>query len=241
MKAIRISVDIYHQREIPFERVKNLISASRECGLQCTAMMVVEDESAPEHIALRSSVEELLAPRDVYLVPTIRAGRAEEEIDFSDSALSETASKYRCPLAGTPAILLDGTVIACCSVLLALKNHHPLVLGNLREESMASILDRAERNSIVHALRLWGPKKLVALIEQSELKAELPKNYLKESFCDPCYKIMSNPKLVEWLEQYSKRPSFLQAVAHGRAYHFNEPQMLASCMMIPGGGLFGAR
>ncbi len=230
LNGIRISVDVYHQKEIPFERVRNAILAARDCGLPCRVMMAVEDESSPQQSALRTLLDEVLAPEHIEIVSTIRAGRAEAQIDFSRHAVSEATSRDRCPQVGTPAILPDGQIVACCGALLALKNHHPLVLGNLREESLEDILERAERNPIIHTLRLWGPKKLVSMIEQSELKSELPKNYLEKTFCDPCYRIMSNPKLVEWLEQFAKRPGFQQAVAHGRAYHFNETEMLRTCL-----------
>ena len=230
LSTIAYSVDVYHQRIIPFERVRNAILAAQELGLNCVVKMSSENIEAPEDSALLSLLDGLIPREDIHLVSTIRAGRAESEVDFSGHMTSEAPTRLRCGMVGSPVILPGGQIIACCAGLLTLRNQHPLSLGSLREHSLAEILDKSDENCILHTLRLWGPRKLVSLIEQSELRAELPDKYINDDVCDPCRAIMSNPKMVEWLERLAEEPGYRKAVAHGRAHHFNEVGMLCSCL-----------
>ncbi len=137
-----------------------------------------------------------------------------------------TSSQSRCRLAQSPVILPDGRVIGCCCSLLA-GSDHPLVLGNLHEEPLEDVLDRAEMNPILHTLRVWGPRKLISMIEEAGLKSELPEQYMEDSICGPCLSIVTNPKFAKWLEELAKHPVYQMTVACGRAYHLNETSMLS--------------
>jgi MoaA/NifB/PqqE/SkfB family radical SAM enzyme len=235
LKHIRFSYDAYHQRVIPFEKVRNAILAAQECGLPCSVGIVTEDENSPEHAAMLARLNEIISRENIEQRMTIPAGRAETEIDASRHLTSNTPCQLRCDWAGTPVILPNGQITACCGALLALRNHHPLILGNLRQASLCKILDRAETNYILHTLRLRGPNKLVSMIRQTELKSELPEKFIQNEICDPCYRIMSSPKLIEWLDQLAKQPEYQKTVAHGRAYHLKETEMLCYFLGWPKG------
>ncbi len=228
LKMLGISADAHHQMAIPFDRVRNAILAAQECGLSLRILAAAEDEAAPAHQAMLASLHELTSPENLQPVATFLAGRALAEIDASRYRTSGTPCQSRCAAAGAPVLFPDGQVIACIGALIALPIRHPLVLGNLRENSLAEILDKAEVNSILHTLRIWGPSKLVSMIEQSELKCELPSRYIENTICDPCYKIMSNPRLAEWVAQLATDHDHKRTVAYGRAYHLKEIEMLNS-------------
>ena len=103
---------------------------------------------------------------------------------------------------------------------------HSLVLGNLREEPLAAILDRAESNSVLHAIRVWGPRKLVEKLRESPIAQELPRAYIRGSACDVCYKLFSNPAIAAYLERLNDDPGFKRYTAYGRVYYLNDPVAL---------------
>ena len=81
-------------------------------------------------------------------------------------------------------------------------------------------------NTILHAIRIWGPKKLIRMVEEAGLVDELPNNYIKDSICNACYSLVSNPKIVEYLSELINDPEFRRRVAYARAYYLKEYDML---------------
>lgn len=107
-----------------------------------------------------------------------------------------------------------------------LTNDHPLVLGNLHRQTLEEILDGAEENVILHAIRLWGPKKIIGLLEAAGLGHCLPDHYIKHSVCHACYELMAQPAIVDYLKQLSDDSEFKEMVAYGRVYYLNEVEMV---------------
>ena len=226
LKMIGISADPHHQAFIPFDRVKNAVAAARECGLEYRIIVTCEDDTSPEYRAFRARLEEVSPEEHIQPVTTFLAGRAKDEIDGARCRTSSTPCQSRCEAAGSPVVFPNGQVVACIGALIALPTHHPLVLGNLRQQPLREILDKAEGNAILHGLRVWGPARLVSMIEESEAKSELPDRYVDDVVCDPCYRIMSNGKLAQWAERLAADPEYMRTVAYGRAYFLNETDML---------------
>jgi hypothetical protein len=94
------------------------------------------------------------------------------------------------------------------------------------EHSLQEILDQAEVNPILHAIRIWGPHKLIALIQAAGLTHELPALYVKDSTCHACYDLMANPALVAFMHQLANDSTFIRKVAYGRVYYLNETRMV---------------
>ena len=130
----------------------------------------------------------------------------------------------------------DGRVIACIGPIIDLKNQHPLILGNLRENTLAEILDTAETNVILHAIRLWGPKRIIQRLQEAGFGDKLPKTYIKNSVCHACYELMSTPEIVSFLGELSEDREFTRKVAYGRVYYLNEPQMVIKLGLVEAAG-----
>jgi len=107
-----------------------------------------------------------------------------------------------------------------------LASRHPIHLGDLRMSTLQEVLDRAQSNPILHALRAWGPKMLIELLRAGGLEDELPSAYIKESVCDACYKLMSNERVVAYLGRLAEDKAFQRKVAYARAYYLDEPEMI---------------
>ncbi|MFM7448310.1 MAG: hypothetical protein ACKO24_06915 [Leptolyngbyaceae cyanobacterium] len=74
---------------------------------------------------------------------TFPAGRALKSADLLNYQTTDTPPISACAAGSSPIIFPDGRVIACIGPVIDLASSHPLVLGNLRNEPLSTILDRA--------------------------------------------------------------------------------------------------
>ena len=223
---IGISADPYHQRVMPFDRVVNAIGAAQSCGILHRVLVATESETDPEYLSFVDRLKRFTSEDSIATVITFFVGRALVKIDARRYQWTQDPDPCACTAVGAPVVFPDGRVIACIGPLLGLRASHSLVLGNLREEPLAAILDRAESNSVLHAIRVWGPRKLVEKLRESPIAQELPRAYIRGSACDVCYKLFSNPAIAAYLERLNDDPGFKRYTAYGRVYYLNDPVAL---------------
>lgn len=221
IQAIAVSADVYHQVAIPFERVKNAVCAARELGRIYTIAVCTDSEEDSEHQKIIKQLDAMGEADHVRVAVTLPVGRAQQARGLHYS-ISPDPAVAACPVASAPVIFPNGNVVACIGPLLTLPPGHPLFLGNLFHEPLAQILDRAEINPVLHAIRVWGPHKLVALLRHNGDAALLPKEYISNAACDACFKLLSNPSIVEALEHIFQDQELQQLVAQGRVHYLNE-------------------
>jgi len=104
-------------------------------------------------------------------------------------------------------------MIACVGPLIPLKQNHPLLMGNVFHSPISEILDQAEVNPVLHALRIWGPAYLIKKCREAGLGQYLPPAYLQDIVCDGCHRLMSEPNLSRFLTALAADPAFLREVA----------------------------
>jgi hypothetical protein len=100
------------------------------------------------------------------------------------------------------------------------------MLGNLRQEPLEEIFHRAETNSVLHAIRVWGPRRLIAMIEEAGLGQYLPEAYIQGSVCNACYSLMSREEIVQFLDHLAQDFEFRRRVAYARVYYLRETRMV---------------
>jgi len=223
---LSISTDIYHQKFVPFERVENAIWAARECGIPYYVSIVTDSEDDPEFQRVKSEVLKTSEPENIRTGITFPVGRATQIKSQLKYSLSDEPPREACQAASSPCIFPDGRVYGCIGPLIELQHDHPLLLGNLHETPMHEILNRAETNVVLHALRLWGPKKLIAMLRDAGLGRHLPVEFITGSICNACFSLFSNVAVREWLLQLEQDAEFRRKVAYGRLYYLNETGML---------------
>ncbi len=231
IQMISFSTDVYHQKAIPFENVKNAVWAAKELG--CIYNIAVCTDSV-ENEQYQKIIEELKAVGEgdnIRLSITFPVGRAKKRARFFNYRISPEPTVSACPMASSPVIFPDGNVIACIGPLLTLPSSNPLFLGNLRTEALSEILDRSELNSALHTVRVWGPQKLVTLLKQSGFEQLLPTEYIEDSICDVCYKLWSDERIVNALRPALQGEEITQTLAYARLYYLNETTMLERCIM----------
>lgn len=223
---LSISTDAYHQKYIPFERVKNAIWAAGECGIPFYISVVTDNRTDPDYQRIHAELLMLTEPDKVRTGITFPVGRASDIQDKLNYSLSSEPCPEVCQASSSPCIFPDGRVYGCIGPLFDLGEHQPLYLGNLREQSVADVFDRAETNAILHALRLWGPARLYAMLKEAGMGEHLPKLFVSGSNCQACHSLISDPSIRGWLRDLERDPDFRRKVAYGRLYHLEEPRML---------------
>lgn len=233
---ISISTDLYHQQYISFERVKNALWAFEECGIPYYVSLVTEHETDPEYQRVYKDVEEIAGPERIRRGITFPVGRAREIETQLAYRVSQEPPKEACIAASSPCIFPDGRVYGCIGPLIGLEHEHPLLLGNALEEPLCEIFDRAETNVLLHALRLWGPSKLISMVKEAGLGSRLPFQYASDSVCNTCYSLLSEPVVHGWLKHLEQDSDFRTKVAFGRLHYLKEPAMLelGGCINQPG-------
>jgi organic radical activating enzyme len=225
IRMLALSADLYHQPAIPLERVRNAVRAARELGVEYTVAVCTQDEQDPAYLRLLKQVKEFADPGRIYTAMTMPVGRARTELDPDRYQMADLPAASACTTASTPMILPDGRVIACVGPLIALRVSHPLMLGNARLTPVAELLDRAESNTLLHAIRVWGPRKLVEALKATAAGVDLPTQYIKDSPCDVCQRLFRNPKLTGALSKLAMDAEFREKVAYGRVHYLRESSM----------------
>jgi hypothetical protein len=224
---ISISTDLYHQKFIPFDRVKNAIRAARECGVPFYVSLVTDNREDPGYQRVYQEILELAGDpeqiRTGIIFPVGRAAGMRGEMNYS--MCGEPCPEV-CQAASSPCIFPDGRVYGCIGPLIDLHEHQPLYLGSLKEHSVAEIFDRAETNPILHALRLWGPARVLSWLREAGVGDHLPTAFVTGDICQTCHAILSDPEVREWLHTLEQDTEFRRKVAYGRLYHLEESGML---------------
>jgi MoaA/NifB/PqqE/SkfB family radical SAM enzyme len=223
---ISFSADSYHQKSIPLENVKNAVAAANDCGLPYYISVATENKNNGEYKQIIDKLKEFVKEDKIVTVITFPVGRALKSLDTTKYATSVEPPDSFCFSAGFPVIFPDGKVTACIGPIITLHNNHPLILGDLNKNSLKEILDGAEVNPILHAIRIWGPRKLISLIKEHGMNEYLPSNYVKDSICITCHYLLSNDKIIDFFADLAKDLKFRRRVAYARAYYLHETEMI---------------
>jgi MoaA/NifB/PqqE/SkfB family radical SAM enzyme len=229
IRMVAVSCDVYHQLMIPFERVENAIRAARACDVAYNVAVCTQNTDEPEYQALLRQLLEVTEPDSINTAITLPVGRARTSLLSAGYRMSPEAPATACAAGGTPIIFPRGRMVACIGPIIDLKHEHPLVLGSLQEEPLEAILDRAEENVVLHAMRIWGPRRLISLLREAGHADSLPSAYIEGSICDACYALLSRPEIIDSLAAVTRGEAFAGKVMYARSYHLKEvsPRLLS--------------
>jgi len=225
LRVISVSTDAHHLAQIPFVRVANALRAAQELGLTYNVAVCTEDFNDPRHLDLMRRLEEIVDRDMINTVITFPVGRASEFVKIAKYQMTGEPPRGACPSAHTPVVFPDGRVSACIGPVIDLHVRHPLLLGNLREQPLAEMLDAAEMNGPLHVIRVWGPAKLYEMLDVSGFGDRLPKRFVEGSICNLCHSLMSDPALREAAAGIARDGRFMEKLAYARQYYLGETSM----------------
>ena len=224
LKMLGISTDVYHQQFIEFERVTHAIRAAEMLRIPVQISVCTDSKTDPGYQEIMRKLLQIADKDTIDTVMTYSVGRAATMLPQQRHRVIEPTVSA-CTAAGSPIIFPDGRVIACIGPLINLSSGHHLVLGNLREASLEDILNRAQLNPILHTIRIWGPHRLLQLLER-KAGSILLNQFLENNVCDICYQIFSNQKITHLIESLAGDRDFMQMIAYARAFYLKENEML---------------
>ena len=194
VQAISVSTDVYHQSHIPLERVTNACIAAREEGRVCTVNVCTQDTRNEQYKQILRQLQKTLKSDTIQTMITLPLGRGSDTLDPSAYPLTKRILKKPCFTINFPIILPDGRVMACCGASVGLSGAHPLVLGNIRQNSLQTILDNAARDPLIFALRTYGPGKIARIFKKKGY-GNLPETYIKNCLCDICMHLLQDEQI----------------------------------------------
>jgi len=226
IQLVSISTDKYHQENIPFSYIRNAIFACKKLGKFYNIAVSTESESDEDYLHLYEDLLEVTEKENIQTAYTVPVGRAANLVDKENFSLDREPTNSACYMANFPVIFPDGSVIACIGPPIVVKDHNPLLLGNLNEEPLLQILERAQNNPALQAIRTFGPKILVDLLKDHGYGDLIPEYFIKECPCDVCFKIFSDSRIAKVLTELIQSADFIEKVAYGRYYYLQETEML---------------
>jgi hypothetical protein len=184
-----VSTDARHVEFVPLTRVIHAVDALRDRG----QMGTIRFARQPGDDGLLDEVRALLGRRglvDRLHVSTLVPLDAMGQPTLPEERRTTQAPVFPC-MAMAPVATPSGRVVACCGPLSFLPQPHALVLGDLRRDSLGTILERRANNPFVQALRISGVVGLQQLVRELGLgDAALPA-YDSESVCYACFHLVS--------------------------------------------------
>jgi hypothetical protein len=193
-----LSVDEFHQEHVPLERIGHALEVGQRLGIECTLQTVVTRSSR----RLKSYLEELgvqeqssgLRATEVFCT---RMGRAATRIPASEFPPRPDALRAYCSMLGPLIIRPEGTVHLCCGPAFGIP---ALSAGNLRQEGLRSMMERAEWDPIFNALALSnGPERLVSVLREAGAGHLVRPGY--SSSCEACHHLLSTPGVEALLRE----------------------------------------
>lgn len=228
IRELIVSADEFHQEFVPIRNVANACMACAELGVEvkihtlayeCDAVEITIKEMLPVSVA---STVRVVQNEAIHLV-----GRGCDLREHPRVQWQEGLPDRACASCSVAFVLPDGTVTACGGDMQwsDLKDK-AFTLGSVRAKSFGEITSAAEANYLVHAMRLWGPKRFAEVAAARGVGANLRSAYIRGDVCDLCCELFSKAEIVRVIREELENPEFRREVALARALCFGEVAML---------------
>ena len=207
-----VSVDEFHAMHVPLSHVLSVGQVAYELGLRVA--LAVSYCRREDYLKFRFQLERLLEiPIPIVPVQIVRQGNA-RWLGQKRFDLSEQIPRGPCHGTNVPMVDKDGTVYACCEPPISAKvTYNPLILGNLHQEPLQTILARAENSAYIRALRTQGPGHLAQLAIDRGLGHKLKRLYPRDSICEVCHDLVQDKALLKVVEEELEPPQVQREVA----------------------------
>lgn len=197
LDVINISCDDFHQRHIPFERVRNCYRSARSLGLK-TVIMCAPSRSCALRIG---RIGEMLGGEGIHILgdgePEAPVSALAVETGFVPVGRAASIPREEWLVGDSPVdglcktVLRDvgiapgGRVLPCCSAASLVED---VVLGNAGKRRLAGLIEEAGRRPVFKALTTIGPAGLAE-------RLGIIKKGSYVSRCHLCYEVLTDPGL----------------------------------------------
>ena len=161
---VAVSVDVFHEEQVPRERVFRLLHAILAMGRDASIQACGTGPGDPYLAGLTADVRREFGDRVPMLVTTVRpAGRARAWLAAAATPpVPAMPPAAPCELLSWPVVAFDGTVTACCNqdVLDARPVPAHLRLGHVSAVTWPEVRRACQSSAALRALRTRGPLQL---------------------------------------------------------------------------------
>lgn len=197
---MKISCDEFHNKNIPYENIKNVLKAAREADFR----IVVGSTIIKDSYKLSDIIKKLgdsahgfnLSGYDCYPV-----GKAKECFDENKFNYNPKIPEG-CPEKGCITIMPDGKTYPCGSMCGMIKER---LIGSIKEESLNHLIEKAESNKHNQFITYYGIKYYYDYIKENKLDIDIENKFV--GACDACYKLFTkndDPELNRVVEELQK-------------------------------------
>jgi MoaA/NifB/PqqE/SkfB family radical SAM enzyme len=196
-----ISTDIRHSSYISLDRIKNAICAMTALN-KLGYIRIVRQPNDEEYFKIFSEmISQLKVNHHLYESNLIYLNNKGEPILECESPVIKLPL-FPCTSI-LPIIYPSGIVYACCGAIPNLKKNNPLILGDLKKESLRTVYRRFHTNPIIQSLRIGGIAETIDLIPTPEKEKVLLTHHDPSNMCYTCFTSLArlNTKVAENLKK----------------------------------------
>ena len=186
---LSISTDTFHQEFVPIRNIFHAIEACKRLKIECSVTICTEKKDR-KFIRLYKQLKRKISSDNINTSILFNVGRAFDNKPKIEPDI--TGNSSRCYMCKFPVLFPDGTIKGCIGPIGILDNH-PLVYGNVNDESFNSIIKRQYDNPYLFILLESGPN---ALKEKLEFSGLITGNRMSSiNNCQLCYEIMKGVEM----------------------------------------------
>lgn len=221
-----ISTDQYHLKYVPVSHIKNAYFAAKRFNKKVVIRITGESvASVKQDDNLRNIYDFVTNEKEVVFQRLLPFGRAKSNCQKRFQFTKEP------PLlpcfSNAPVIRENGFVEPCCGAIISLQGKHPMVLGNVLNDDLPSILSRIRSNWLFNYIRLWGLHDFIKIIKESELRDKLSEAYLEgDDVCTTCCELFADNDISNFLDNLSNTLAFRLKVAIGLNDYLHDDRAL---------------
>ncbi len=185
-----VSLDAFHEREVPRENVLRLLGEVLAGGTDVSIQLVGLSADDPYLTEAIADVRAAFDDRVPMFVNTVKPfGRALDWLEAADPEPPGEITADPCLLAAWPLVGWDGTITACGNddVVDGPPPAH-LALGHAARDRWPAIRERCRVSSMVRAIRLFGPEQLAERLREGGVGCD--------GFCATCMTLSADAALV---------------------------------------------
>lgn len=189
-----LSVDEFHQKFVPIQNIKNILTVARGYNFQVDIGFLVTRNSKRISDILPELGDSVL---DCVLMeyPCLPVGNA---LKYSKNCIRrKLLTNEICTEMNILAVYPDGSVYPCCSQA---GFTEALYLGNLKSDTIERIIKNFNSNMYCRILRKYGFKWFTDIIINENLDIELNPEYVSK--CELCYNLFSDSSKRSLFDKY---------------------------------------
>jgi organic radical activating enzyme len=219
MTSMEISWDHWHFPYIEPSAVSNCLLACAEAGIETNLRILTSRSHSIEEAISQLDLQAVEQASRITCGPVFPTGRAAETLSRDELYVQGTLED-NCHTYLNLTVNAQGNVFPCCA---GLDQTQELIFGNVRQMSLAEIVEAMNRSALLRTVVFGGISALASILEQSGF--DIGRDY--NSICHMCWSIFSSPEKVRALK---RRFEERQHSAVRRALRLLEAQCAAAAV-----------